>query len=55
MIVDRTIEEQSEGLEQGTYVFSDGTEIPYEFRLLDDGRYRQTLDGDVYELGGGEQ
>jgi len=52
MIVDRRFEERREGFERGTLVFVDGTEIPYSFEVLNDGRFKYTIDGEAFELGG---
>lgn len=52
-IADRVLEEQREGYERGTYVYSDGTEVPYEFELLSEG-YRYVIDGESFEIGGSE-
>lgn len=54
MIVERTFEEQSEGLERGTLQFADGAETSYVFEVLDDGRFRYTIDDETYKLGGGD-
>lgn len=51
MIVDRTFEELSKDFERGTFVYVDGTEIQYEYELLDNG-FRTTIDGEVFELEG---
>lgn len=55
MIVDRVFEEQTETLERGTMVFVDGTEVPYAFEVLDDGRFEYTIDGETFEIGGGAE
>lgn len=53
MIVNRDIEEKSENLERGVFVFADGTEVSYEFEALDDGRIRYTIDGEAFEFESG--
>ncbi|EMA14662.1 hypothetical protein [Haloarcula amylolytica] len=53
MIVDRVFAERSATYERGTVVYADGTEIPYEFEVFDDGTYRYTIDGETFEFGGG--
>lgn len=55
MIVDRVFEEQTEDFERGTLVFVDGTEVSFEFEALADGRFIQTIDGETFEIGGGEE
>lgn len=52
MIVGRSFEEQSESVERGTLEFVDGTEVPFSMEFLDDGRYRYTVDGETFLLGG---
>lgn len=52
MIVDRTFEERTESFESGTLEFVDGAEIPFSMEFLDDGRYRYTVDGETFLLGG---
>lgn len=54
MIVDRKFETRTADLERGTLVFSDGTEVPYEFEILDSGGYRYTIDGETFESSGGD-
>jgi len=53
-IVDRVSEERTPTYERGMVVYADGTEIPYEFELFDDGTYHYTIDGETFEFGGGE-
>lgn len=55
MIVERTFDEQTEDTERGTLVFADGTEIAYVFEVLDDGRFRYTIDGETFVFGGEEE
>ena len=52
MLVDRVVDERNDSFESGIFVFADGTEIPFTYEILDDGRARETIDGEVYELGG---
>lgn len=52
MIVERTFEERTGSLEHGTLVFVDGTEVPYSFEVLADGRLEYTIDGETFLLGG---
>lgn len=52
MIVERTYEERTDAVERGTLLFGDGTEIPFTFEILDDGRFRYTIDGESFLLGG---
>lgn len=49
MIVDQIREEMTKDLERGTFVFADGTEIPYEAKILDNGQVRYTIDGKTHE------
>lgn len=49
MIVKRTFEERTATSERGVFVFSDGTEVPYEYEILDNGKSRYTLDGETFE------
>lgn len=55
MIVKRVFEERTEGLERGTLVFVDGTEVPYSFEVLGDGQFEYTLDGETFKPGGGPE
>lgn len=54
MIVERNFEMRTQGIERGTLVFSDGSEVPYEFEILDSGGYRYTIDCETFESSGGE-
>ena len=55
MIVERRFEERTAELERGVLVFGDGTEIPFEFEVLDDGTFRYTVEGETFHLGGEER
>lgn len=52
MLLERNVEERREGHVRGTLVFGDGAEIPYEFEVLAEGRFRYTIDGETFALGG---
>ncbi|MCT9097935.1 hypothetical protein [Haloarchaeobius sp. HME9146] len=45
--------ERTEDYEAGEFNFADGTTVPYEFERLDRSKYRLTVDGTAYRLGGG--
>ena len=55
MLVERTFEERTEMVEHGTFIFADGTEVPYSFEVLSEGRFRYTIDGETFDLGGGDE
>lgn len=49
MIVDREFHEMTKDYERGTWIFSDGTEIQYEYRSTPDG-YTYVIDGEVFRV-----
>lgn len=53
MIAEREFEMVREGLERGTLVFVDGTEVEYEFEVVDDDQFKHTIDGETFKIGGG--
>ncbi|MGZ0748389.1 hypothetical protein AB2S56_014580 [Haloparvum sp. AD34] len=55
MIVDRTLDEQAEGFERGTLTFSDGYTSTYTFEVIAPDTFEYTIDGETFELGGGQE
>lgn len=52
-IITRTeVDTRTADLEEGSFVFADGTRVPYRFEVVADGRFRYTIDGETHELRG---
>ncbi|PSP82649.1 hypothetical protein BRC96_10575 [Halobacteriales archaeon QS_6_64_34] len=46
---ERVVDEQREGYEEGSLVFTDGTSVPFTYQVLDD-RIENTIDGETFVL-----
>lgn len=55
MIIDRTFEQRSVGLESGTFVFSDGFSVEYTYETVSDQQFKYSLNGETFKIGGGWQ
>jgi len=55
MIVRREFNQREQDFESGKFIFSDNTSVGYTFDVTGEERFRYTLDGDVFEIGGGWQ
>lgn len=51
MVVDRSIDEQTQNLERGTLTFADGSSVAYTFEILGEGSFSYTIDGETFEFG----
>ncbi|EMA23275.1 hypothetical protein C442_05906 [Haloarcula amylolytica JCM 13557] len=51
---DVTVDELTDTIQRGQFVYADGTELDYEGRITDDGGLEVTIDGDTFVFGGDE-
>lgn len=52
IFTEKMVDTYSDDLEEGKFVFKDGTQVAYSFEVLDEDKYRYVIDGEEFKLGG---